>query len=904
MAETKRKSQAQKAASVAKQKKSSGKTTKKTNNAKAETVRQNEEQKLNIPVRYTCAALCLILFVLFLVIAWNPEGALVKLIGGFLMGLVGKVAFIVSIPALVYVFVILAFSKGRPVRLRCACVALFVIFCGCVSHLVLDPQIPGDLLGAIAALYSGGASGASAGILCGGIGAGVQWLCGTVISYIIFILGAAIALLAAMRITLASLVRAIRNRPRAEWELEEEAPEEEPAAVVVNTLAKKRIERLEQKRAKAALQTPQPPQAPQPKKKAAAQDPADDLIRQIEGDTHQPVAAAGVPVTYEEEFEEPATQPVPQPVKAVPAPAPEPIPARMPEYVPMEEEEIPPPVPVTPEIVESVAKPKVTAKDAQEAAAEVAAAIALEEEKAAAAVDEKPVYHYPPIDLLKLPGRGGADGTAEMRENSRRLNETLASFKIEAHIVNVTRGPSVTRYEVELEKGVRLSKLTSAADDIALSLGASGVRIAAVPDKISVVGIEVPNKAVTTVSLREVIDSNEFAGAKSKSSFAVGKDIGGKCIVGNIAKLPHMLIAGTTGSGKSVCMNSIIISLLYKASPDDVKLIMVDPKMVELGIYNGIPHLLIPVVTDPKKAAGSLQWAVTEMMRRYKYMSDAGVRDLESYNAMIENEEIDGQKLPQVVVIIDELADLMLVAAKEVEESICRIAQMGRASGIHLVIATQRPSADVITGLMKANIPSRIAFAVASAMESRIILDTQGAEKLVGKGDMLFAPIGTGKPQRVQGCFVSDPEVEAVATFVKNNYATSYDESVMDEIERKAAQTGSSKSAAPDPAPSAEEIEGDEMLPQAVDVILETGQASVSMLQRRLKLGYARAARIVDEMEDKGIVGPFQGSKPRAILITREQWAAMKTGGQAGQMNFEDLAQVPMEDPEGSEDPV
>ena len=511
-------------------------------------------------------------------------------------------------------------------------------------------------------------------------------------------------------------------------------------------------------------------------------------------------------------------------------------------------------------------------------------------EIAEAESQEKPEYCYPPIDLLKLPGKNSSDGTAEMRENSRRLNETLASFKIEAHIINVTRGPSVTRYEVELEKGVRLSKLTTAADDIALSLGASGVRIAAVPGKISVVGIEVPNKAVTTVSLREVIDSSEFNNAKSMSSFAVGKDIGGNCIVGNIAKLPHMLIAGTTGSGKSVCMNSIIISLLYKASPDDVKLIMVDPKMVELGIYNGIPHLLIPVVTDPKKAAGSLQWAVTEMMRRYKAMSDAGVRDLESYNSIMISENEPEKKLPQVVVIIDELADLMLVAAKEVEESICRIAQMGRASGIHLIIATQRPSADVITGLMKANIPSRIAFAVASAMESRIILDTQGAEKLVGRGDMLYAPIGNGKPRRVQGCFVSDPEVEAVATYVKSNFVSDYDQQIMDEIEKKAAQTGNKAAAATaaDPDPNCEELDGDEMLPAAVDVILETGQASVSMLQRRLKLGYARAARIVDEMEEKGIVGPFQGSKPRSILVTKEQWAAMKSGNNT-QMDFDDL---------------
>ena len=349
--------------------------------------------------------------------------------------------------------------------------------------------------------------------------------------------------------------------------------------------------------------------------------------------------------------------------------------------------------------------------------------------------------------------------------------------------------------------------------------------------------------------------------------------------------MPHLLIAGTTGSGKSVCMNSIIISLLYKAGPEDVKLIMVDPKMVELGIYNGIPHLLIPVVTDPKKAAGSLQWAVTEMLRRYKMMSDLGVRDLESYNSIVTAEE-DGKKLPQVVIIIDELADLMMVAAKEVEDSICRIAQMGRAAGMHLIIATQRPSANVITGLMKANIPSRIAFSVASAMESRIILDTMGAEKLVGKGDMLYAPIGSGKPLRVQGCFVTDAEVESVAEYVKENYMAEYSQEVLDEIEKKAQQAGSGKKTS-EPEANEEELDGDEMLPAAVDVILETGQASVSMLQRRLKLGYARAARIVDEMEEKGIVGPFQGSKPRSILITKEEWEARKGGN--SQMDFDDL---------------
>ena len=467
-----------------------------------------------------------------------------------------------------------------------------------------------------------------------------------------------------------------------------------------------------------------------------------------------------------------------------------------------------------------------------------------------------------------------------MRQNAERLADTLQSFNIEANIVNVTRGPSVTRYELELQRGVKLSKVTNLADDIALALGASGVRIAAIPDKISVVGIEVPNRIVSVVMAREVIDSPEFAKHKSKVSFAVGKDIGGNRIIGDIGKLPHLLIAGTTGSGKSVCMNSLIISLLYKAKPEEVKLIMIDPKMVELGIYNGIPHLLIPVVTDPKKAAGSLQWAVTEMMRRYRMMADAGVRDLESYNKqarMSADDELE--PMPQIVVVIDELADLMLVAAKEVEESICRIAQMGRASGIHLVIATQRPSADVITGLMKANIPSRIAFAVASAMESRIILDTAGAEKLVGKGDMLYAPLGQGKPKRVQGCFITDNEVQDVVTFIKDSSEAEYSDSVMAEIDKKAAESGKSGSGSSGgTAAETESSDGDEMLPAAVDVILETGQASVSMLQRRLKLGYARAARIMDEMEERGLVGPFEGSKPRQLLITREQWQAIKDG--------------------------
>ena len=920
MAQTNRPSQAEKAASQAKRGKSSVKSKAKTS-AKApakkpvaQDVKQKNEQSnkdkeyVRIPSRFISAAIMLGLFVLFLVMLFTHDGKIVNLIYNFVLGLIGYIGFYVSIPALLYLFVVHAFSGKRPILMRTICVICFVLICGSLNHLWLDPKDLGKGLAVIKNLFVGGITGTTGGLICGTVASLMKLLFAKVISNIILFVAAFFTLLGAMQITIPSLVRAIQDRPKADWEDEELTERPEPASIVVNHLASKRIEYVENRRKKKEerqkeqkdpvnidIPVDDTPCTPAPKrpKKDPVSPKVENMLRQID-DIEAPVTAA-------EEYveEKPVVEPAPV-MFDVPTKRSKPVieevidpatgmPHLNPDLFDDAVEDVPLQKPVKveqPPVAKEPAPAKVTAKEAAASALEVAEEIAQQE------AEEKPIYCFPPLDLLQSAKGGATDGTAEMRENTRRLNETLASFKIEAHIINVTRGPSVTRYEVELEKGVRLNKLTTVADDIALSLGASGVRIAAVPGKISVVGIEVPNRAVTTVSLRDVIGSNEFNKAKSKSSFAVGKDIGGNCIVGNIAKLPHMLIAGTTGSGKSVCMNSIIISLLYKASPEDVKLIMVDPKMVELGIYNGIPHLLIPVVTDPKKAAGSLQWAVTEMMRRYKSMSDAGVRDLEAYNSIMESEE-DGKKLPQVVVIIDELADLMLVAAKEVEESICRIAQMGRAAGIHLIIATQRPSADVITGLMKANIPSRIAFAVASAMESRIILDTQGAEKLVGRGDMLFAPIGSGKPLRVQGCFVSDPEVEAVATYVKENYFNTYDQKVMEEIERKAAQTGNSKGAATAsaPEPSEEEMDGDEMLPAAVDVILETGQASVSMLQRRLKLGYARAARIVDEMEEKGIVGPFQGSKPRAILITKEQWDAMK-GGQSS--DFDD--DIPFDD--------
>ena len=839
-----------------------------------------------IPARLCMGILCLILFIIHLVVIFQPQGSVPLAYRCVILGLFGEVGFWILLFLLPYLFWVLNIMKRGNAMMRSFSAIGFMLVCGTSLQLMLPESMYGNFFSAISQLFLGGVHGTSAGVICGGLGLLFRALLGKVLSFITLLLLAGILLLRAMEITISGLYYAFLNRPR---ESEEEDDYEEPtdhAAELVNTLANKRIERRRRRRirrleadAEYEYYDDEPQQdisaavnedagfhqmfPSQPQSNPAAcppdQSKQDKLMRQMEEDIDAPVVARPVQE---------------QPVRAMPK--------ADPVSAPVTEAE--------PEKPDTKVNPsKASQKQAEQLVQEVAKA--LDD----AAVQNQPPYTFPPIQLLKTPPRAGANGTDEMKENSRRLNETLESFNIAAHIVNVTRGPSVTRYEVELEKGVKLSKLTNCADDIALNLGASGVRIAAVPGKISVVGIEVPNRAVTTVSLREVIDSNEFKTSKGKSTFAVGKDIGGSSIIGNIAKMPHMLIAGTTGSGKSVCMNSIIISLLYKAGPEDVKLIMVDPKMVELANYNGIPHLMIPVVTDPKKAAGALQWAVVEMMRRYKTMSDAGVRDLESYNSIVTAE--GGQKVPQLIVIIDELADLMMVAAKEVEDSICRIAQMGRASGVHLVIATQRPSADVITGLMKANIPSRIAFSVASAMESRIILDTQGAEKLVGKGDMLFAPIGNGKPLRVQGCFVTDGEVLAVTSYVKEHYVANYDQTVLADIEKKAQQTGKKTPAitASDPEPTMDELEGDELLPQAVDVVLETGQASVSMLQRRLKLGYARAARIVDEMEEKGIVGPFQGSKPRNILVSKEQWETMKSSG-FGQMSMDDMVEPVPED--------
>lgn len=474
-------------------------------------------------------------------------------------------------------------------------------------------------------------------------------------------------------------------------------------------------------------------------------------------------------------------------------------------------------------------------------------------------------YEYPPFEILSRGNSRGPKGGAKiLTDTATKLQKTLYSFGVSAKVENVSVGPAITRYELKPAEGVRVSKIANLADDIALNLAAETIRIEApIPGK-QAVGIEVPNKEKQAVHLRDVLESDEFQDSKSKLTIALGKDVAGQIQLADISKMPHVLIAGSTGSGKSVCINTIIASIIYKSKPSEVKLVMVDPKVVELSVYNGIPHLLIPVVTNPKKAAGALAWAVQEMDNRYNLFAMKGVRDLEGYNKAVEKEDGVG-KLPQIVVIVDELADLMMVAAKDVEESICRLAQKARAAGMHLVIATQRPSVDVITGLIKANIPSRIAFAVSSQVDSRTILDGVGAEKLLGKGDMLFFPAGAPKPSRVQGAFISDSEVEKIVDFVKQNGTAKYSEDILETIEN------SNKTDKEMSIEKAEEDDTDPFLMDAIQTVVETGQASTSFIQRKFKVGYARAGRIIDQMEERGIISGYQGSKPREVLISKEK---------------------------------
>ncbi len=493
---------------------------------------------------------------------------------------------------------------------------------------------------------------------------------------------------------------------------------------------------------------------------------------------------------------------------------------------------------------------------------------------------EKCVYTLPPLDCLNLPKKASNESyEAERKKNANKLVETLNSFGVETRIVGISQGPSVTRYEIQPAAGVKISKITNLADDIALNLAASGVRIEApIPNKAAV-GIEIPNKNRQSVTLREVIDQQQYRDAKSKLTVALGKDITGEFVYSDLVKMPHLLIAGTTGSGKSVCLNSMIVSILYNATPEEVKLLMIDPKQVEFTVYNGIPHLLVPVVSDPRKASGALAWAVTEMLTRYKTFSENSVRDIAGYNSICESE--GKKKMPQIVIFIDELSDLMMAAPNEVEDSICRLAQMARAAGMHLVIATQRPSVDVITGIIKANIPSRISLSVSSQVDSRTIIDSVGAEKLLGNGDMLYYPVGIPKPIRVQGCFLSDKEVENVVNYIKNQAQTVYDDEVMKEIEKQAANANTKKK---EVASQGDENDGpaDEMLPKAIEVVVEAQSASTTLLQRKLKLGYARAARIVDDLEERGIIGPYEGAKPRKVLVSKQQWLEMNALAQGG----------------------
>lgn len=784
---------------------------------------------------------CLLLALCVVVSYFQADAIVLNLLGDLLKGLTGY-GYWLAAPALALAGVNLLAHRGRPVALRTVCTLVTPVLLGAILHLFLYQGEAVTGLGPMMkSLWADGLLLKSGGAVAGGLAAGMKRLVGTMVSVIVLLLLLAAAVFAALRVSPRELVQRARDRvpyepqPEPERPARPERPRRQRPSVDVP------LDDAPAPREKTADRRSEPPEEPLPRKKGKGffARKGDDVMTPDQ--VLRPQTPA--PQTEAPTVQEPAAEPVQTPAQT---PAQEPVAEK------------------------KSRRGQAAAQEVEQHAQEVGQAI--EEELA----EPEEAYQYPPVTLLdQNTDDNYTEVGAELRNNSRRLAQTITSFGVDAKPGDVVHGPSVTRYEFTLDQGVKLSKLTNLADDIALALGSGGVRIAPIPNKSSVVGIEVPNRVVTAVRIRDVIDSRAFAEHRSRVAFAVGKDIGGNAIVGDIAKLPHVLIAGTTGSGKSVCTNSLIVSLLYKSTPEEVRFIMVDPKMVELAPYNGIPHLLIPVVTDPKKAAGALQWAVYEMMKRYKLFSENGVKDLAGFNALAGRSQ-ELKKMPTVVVVIDELADLMLVAAKEVEESICRVAQMGRAAGMHLVIATQRPSSDVITGLMKANIPSRIAFAVASSLESRIILDTTGAEKLVGKGDMLYAPLGAGKPTRVQGCFITPEEIERVVDYVKQSGEAEYSQDVMNKIEQavKEKEKGGGKSAgAPEPAG---ESPDDELLSAAVDVVLETGQASVSMLQRRLKLGYARAARLVDQMEERGYVGPFEGSKPRQLLIDKAKWQELK----------------------------
>ena len=794
-----------------------------------------------------------VLGVFSLLVVFGLDGALLKLIRSLIGGLMGYGLYLVPIVLLTLCAMLIKNKKG-PIRLRASAVALFPVFLSSIVHCLLNSSMLSSNA-VFSTLATTGADIKSGGLIAGGLAYLLSWAFSSVGGFLLCLILLIADLMIIFRITPQSIYDALRPI-EYEYDDEEERMKYETHTVLPNVhelAANQKAKREAKKTAKRAafdialddeeepiLTLSESKNEPEPiidfssnefihetnvSNDNSSDDPFDDILSLLH---NKP----------DEKTEVISNEPMP---------------------------------------IDEKNMSKAQLKRHEQ----------MEQAKMAAQIDANqsspmPVYSYPQLDLLNPPKKSTDNNyQAELTEYSHRLVDTLQSFNIEAQIVGIVRGPTVTRFEVTIPPGTKFSRITGLSDDIALALGAMSVRIAPIPEKVAI-GIEVPNKTNTVVPIYDVLDSDAFKNSKSKVSFCVGKDITGAPVVGNIGKMPHLLIAGTTGSGKSVCVNSMLISLLYKSTPEEVRLIMIDPKMVELGNYNGIPHLLIPVVTDPKKAAGALNWAVGEMERRYKVFADNQVRKLEDFNELMQKKrkqaQQDGtpsdgfQPLPEIVIVIDELADLMMVAAKEVETSICRIAQKARAAGMYLIVATQRPSADVITGIMKANIPSRIAFAVASQIESRIILDTTGAEKLIGKGDMLYAPLGEGKPQRIQGCFISNDEIENVIEFIKSTGCAEYNEEILEHIE-KSAEASENGSSGGGGSLSGDE---DEMLMEAIEIVVDCGQASVSMLQRRLKLGYARAARIVDQMEERGIVGPFEGSKPRQILISKDDWKEMK----------------------------
>ena len=830
-----------------------------------------------LPIRRElCAVLFLFLAVFIAISYFKPEGSFILFFANLIKGLVGW-GYWLCAAVFLMVAVILGFHRGRPVMLRSFCALLLPVLLAAILSLVLyEPpfQAKFDLKLTTGQLFESGQYLESAGVLGGLLAMGLEMAFSIYGALPVLVVAFVACAICAFSKSFKKVAQQVKIRATAPYDPSLYEDSLSPVGAVTGKIPPAEAKKIQRIARSSVMDIP-------------LGDEDDDFILREGGAGAEPFAQETKPARKADkvkpEKKSAGKKEEKQEVKDAPGKKTRII--HEPSLGPTEDT-----MPLTPEEAAAIAD-VVTAEQQEEREnlkpitmsgeisdppksrktikAEVnaqAQAVA----QAISAAGEQGDYEFPPVSLLRSGTAAAIDARDEIAVNRARLEGAIRSFGINASIVNVTRGPTVTRYDIELEQGVKLARVTNLAGDLALALGVINVRIAPIPDKISTVGIEVPNKIVSTVYLRDIIESPQFTGAKSKLSFALGKDIGGQCVVGNIAKLPHMLIAGTTGSGKSVCMNSLILSLLYKARPDEVRLIMIDPKMVELGVYNGIPHLYVPVVTDPKKAAGALQWSVVEMLKRYRLFSEIGVRDLASYNKhCLETGE---QTMPQVVIVIDELADLMLVASKEVEESICRVAQMGRAAGMHLIIATQRPSADVITGLMKANIPSRIAFAVSSAMESRIILDQAGAEKLVGMGDMLFSPVGCGKPTRIQGAFVSDEEREEVIQFIKEGAGETNQNSEIEEYMNKAAEGKDAHDSGKDSHEDGPAGSFDEMLPQAVEVVLETKACSVSMLQRRVKLGYSRAARIVDQMEELGIVGPYEGAKPRQVIIDREGW--------------------------------